>query len=73
MLENLLNALKDVLAPVGAFLPNILGALAILVIGWIVAVIVSRMVQSGLVRLGVGRLVNKGLADSQQYEPCLRC
>lgn len=68
MLENLLNALKDVLAPVGAFLPNILGALAILVIGWIVAVIVSRMVQSGLVRLGVGGLVNKGLADSQQYE-----
>lgn len=68
MLEDLMSAMRDVLAPVGAFLPNILGALAILVVGWIVAIVVSRVLQTGLVRLGVGGLINKGLAESQRYE-----
>ncbi len=68
MISNLENFLRDALAPVGQFLPNILGALAILIVGWIVAIIVSRAVQAGLVRLGFGRLINKGLAEPQRYE-----
>ncbi len=68
MLENLMNSLSDSLAPVGAFLPNILGALAILIVGWIAAIIVARVVQSALVRLEISGLINKGLAGAQRYE-----
>lgn len=69
MLENLRNSLESAIEPLGAFLPNILGALAILVFGWIVALIISRVLCSALVRLGVSGFVNKGLTESQRYAP----
>ena len=69
MIENLRNYLDAAITPLGAFLPNILGALAILILGWIAALIISRVLQSGLVRLGVGGYINKGLTETQRYAP----
>jgi hypothetical protein len=45
-----------------AFLPNLLGALIILVVGWIIARIVSRLVQSGLRAAGADRALATGTA-----------
>jgi hypothetical protein len=40
---------ESIAAQVGAFLPGILGALAILVIGWLIAIVLSRLI-AGIVR-----------------------
>jgi hypothetical protein len=45
-----------------AFLPNLLGALVILVIGWIVARLVGRLVARGLESLGADRALATGTA-----------
>ena len=45
-----------------AFLPNLLGALVILVLGWIVARLVARLVESGLRAAGADRALASGTA-----------
>jgi len=45
-----------------AFLPNLLGAIVILIIGWIVARLVGRLVESGLRSVGADRALATGTA-----------
>jgi Conserved TM helix len=45
-----------------AFLPNLLGAIVILIIGWIIARLVGRLVESGLRSVGADRALATGTA-----------
>jgi Conserved TM helix len=45
-----------------AFLPNLLGAIVILIIGWIIARLVGRVVRSGLQAVGADRALATGTA-----------
>jgi len=64
-LKALLEPLTTLLNKVVAFLPNIISAAAIGVVGWFIARIVQRIVQSLLASAGVDRLSEKwGLAGS---------
>ncbi len=64
-LEGLLNPVTTLFNKVFAFLPNIISAAAIGAIGWFVARIVQRILQSLLASAGVDRLSEKwGLAAS---------
>jgi len=44
------NILDHVVQSVGAYIPNLLGALAILIIGWLAALVVTALVRGGLRR-----------------------
>ncbi len=46
---------------VGAYLPNIAAALAILIIGWIVALIVAAIVRGAISKLGIHRRISESL------------
>ena len=66
MLDNLL---QNISSQVGTYLPGILSAVAVLVIGWIVAHIVARVIRTGLNKSGLGTRLNNivssdGNADS---------
>jgi hypothetical protein len=64
-LKALLEPVTTLFNKVFAFLPNLISAAAILVIGWFIARIVQRVVQSLLASAGVDRLSEKwGLAAS---------
>jgi hypothetical protein len=64
-LDGLLNPVTTLFNKVFAFLPNILSAAAIAAIGWFVARIVQRILQSLLASVGVDRLSEKwGLTSS---------
>ena len=64
-LQALLEPVTTLFNKVFAFLPNLISAAAILVIGWFIARIVQRIVQSLLASAGVDRLSEKwGLAAS---------
>jgi len=64
-LQALLEPVTTLFNKVFAFLPNIISAAAILVIGWFIARIVQRIVQSLLASAGLDRLSEKwGLAAS---------
>jgi hypothetical protein len=64
-MKALLEPLTTLFNKVFAFLPNIISAAAIMVIGWFIARVVQRLVQSLLASAGVDRLSEKwGLAAS---------
>jgi len=64
-LQALLEPVTTLFNKVFAFLPNLISAVAILVIGWFIARIVQRIVQSLLASAGLDRLSEKwGLAAS---------
>jgi hypothetical protein len=64
-MQALLEPVTALFNKVFAFLPNIISAAAIMVIGWLIARIVQRIVQSLLASVGVDRLSEKwGLAAS---------
>jgi hypothetical protein len=57
-LRNSLNALSDsFLDEVGGYLPNLVAALAVLVIGWLLALLVAKLVQAALRRTTIDNRV----------------
>jgi Mechanosensitive ion channel, conserved TM helix len=48
---------------IGAFLPNLAAAIAVLVVGWILALIISAMVAGVIRRLGIGKRFSDALAS----------
>ena len=59
MLENLQPMLNNISGQVGNSLPGILSAIAVLVIGWIVAKIIAAIVGKGLKKSGLGDKVSR--------------
>ena len=51
--ETVGNWLQAFVGEVGGYLPNLVGALAVLVIGWLVALLISRLVRAGLRRTSI--------------------
>ena len=47
---------------VGEFLPNLAAAIAVLIVGWILALVISAMVAGAIRRLGVGKRFSEALA-----------
>jgi Conserved TM helix len=62
------NTTGQFLSGIGAFLPNLLGALAILIIGWLVATIVASVVQGLLKRTNFDNRLAGWMSGSQTGE-----
>ncbi|MCW8850192.1 MAG: mechanosensitive ion channel, partial [Melioribacteraceae bacterium] len=61
------NIITDITQLIGNYVPNLLGAVAILVIGWIVASIISKLVKSILKKTDIdNRIAQKLSADSDK-------
>ncbi|NJR40349.1 MAG: mechanosensitive ion channel [Leptolyngbyaceae cyanobacterium CSU_1_4] len=54
----------------GQFIPSFLGALVILIVGWVVATIVASLIQSLLKKTGIDRQIS-GMAGQRSSEPSL--
>ncbi|HIN33759.1 MAG TPA: hypothetical protein EYM83_07455, partial [Nitrospirales bacterium] len=55
-MQDMLNQLTEQLAPLfGAYIPHLVGAMAILLVGWLVALISAAMVRAGLRRMTLDR------------------
>ena len=63
MLENLKPMLDNISGQVGTFLPGILSAIAVLVIGWIVAKIIGAVVGKGLKKSGLGDRLGRAISS----------
>jgi len=64
-LEIVTSALTEMLNRVAAFLPNLVGALLVLLIGWLLAWLAQRVTRRVLARLGFDRLSERaGVADA---------
>ena len=55
-MESMMN---EVFGSLGTYIPSLLGALAILVIGWLIALIISSIVEKGLRKGGVNERVSR--------------
>ncbi len=60
-MENILN---DLSTQVGDFLPGILGALAVLIIGWFLAGVIRRLVHGGLKKTDLDNKIFKGASSN---------
>lgn len=67
MIQPITNAFGKALSAVFTFLPHLVGALAILLIGWIVAWAVGKTVTLLLRKVGFDRLSNRGLRRMEQH------
>ncbi|MEN8194078.1 MAG: mechanosensitive ion channel [Bacteroidota bacterium] len=65
-MENIIN---DVTQLIGSYVPNLLGAIAILVIGWIVASIISKVVKSILKKTDLDNKIAEKLNADQDSKP----
>lgn len=65
MFEKMLETISQ---QVGTFLPGILSALAVLVIGWIVAKIIAMLVGRGLRKTGLGNKVSKLISPNGKVD-----
>lgn len=65
-MEKIIN---DITQMIGSYVPNLLGAIAILVIGWIVALILARIVKSLLKKTGLDNKVAKKLNAEENKKP----
>lgn len=64
-LEIITSALTEMLNRVAAFLPNLVGALSVLLIGWLLAWLAQRVARRVLARLGFDRLAKRaGVTDA---------
>ena len=63
-MENIEGVARDAFALVGAYVPNLVAALVVLVLGWIAASIVARAIQKAVSMTGLGAIVEKGLPES---------
>jgi small-conductance mechanosensitive channel len=68
------NSIQQALDEFFAFLPNLLGALLILIIGYIIAKVVAKLVSRGLQSVGADRAIATGTAGryKQQVAPRLQ-
>ncbi len=64
-LENYLNQIAEIVAQ---YVPNLLSALVILVIGWLIAVIVSKLVGASLRRTGLDKRLAASVGDKDAFE-----
>jgi len=53
------SMMNEVFGSLGTYIPSLLGALAILVIGWLIALIISSIVEKGLRKGGVNERVSR--------------
>ena len=68
-LQNMLSNVTDQVSQlVGGYLPNLLGALAILAIGWLVALVVAAVVRRALHRTTIDNRLAAWMGASQQFE-----
>lgn len=65
------NTTGQFLSGIGAFLPNLLGALAILIIGWLVAIIVASLIQGLLKRTNFDNRIAAWMSGSPRGESTL--
>jgi hypothetical protein len=63
-MDVILDPLKDLLSTIAHWLPAFVGALVILLIGYIVSKTVERLVRGGLKKVGFDSLLHKGTAGS---------
>ena len=63
-MDVILNPLQDALRTIARWVPSLVGALVILLIGYIVAKAVEGLARTGLKKLGFDRLIHKGTAGS---------
>jgi hypothetical protein len=69
MERNFMTTLQDTFNTIWAYVPSLVGALAILVIGWIAAGIIARLVRTGVEKTGlVGRVSRLGTDISAEDE-----
>ena len=59
------NVTEQVSQLVGGYLPNLLGALGILIVGWLAALVVSAVVRGGLKRTTIDRRIAGWMGGSQ--------
>ena len=59
------NTVQDVWATLSAFVPSVVGALVLLVVGWIIALIVAGSVRKGLRRTRLIQRVNKWVTGTE--------
>lgn len=59
-MEQILNTLQGTFTRIVDFLPNLLGALVILIVGWIVAYALRRLTDSALESVGFDNLIQRG-------------
>jgi uncharacterized protein YhhL (DUF1145 family) len=59
-MEQTIQALDATFARFVAFLPTLLGALVVLIVGWIVAILLGRLADTILERLGFDSLIHRG-------------
>jgi hypothetical protein len=59
-MEQLIQGLETTWARIVAFLPNLLGAIAILIVGWIIAIVLAKVTNSLLERVGFDKVVQRG-------------
>ena len=68
-LQNMFRNVTDQVSQlVGGYLPNLLGALGILVIGWLVAVVVAAVVRGALKRTTIDNRIAAWMGASQGVE-----
>jgi len=60
-MENIERMLREATQLLGTYVPNIVAALLILVIGWVAASIIAKVVQKALSRIGIGKLLKHGV------------
>ena len=61
--------INDITQMIGSYVPNLLGAIAILVIGWIVALILARIVKSLLKKTGLDNKLAKKFNAEENKKP----
>ena len=55
-MENMMN---EIIRSIGAYLPSLIGALAILILGWVLAMIIASVIRRVLRRLGFNHLMRR--------------
>ncbi|MCB0742651.1 MAG: mechanosensitive ion channel [Ignavibacteriae bacterium] len=63
------NTFQDITQMIGAYVPNLLGAIAILVIGWIVASVISRIVKTLLKKTNLDNKLAEKIGASPDKKP----
>ncbi len=63
------NIMTDITQMIGKYVPNLLGAIAILVIGWIVASLIARVVKSLLKKTDIDNKIAKKLNAGEDAKP----
>src|SRR5215210_7907508 len=73
VLADVSDSVQQMLDEIFAFLPNLIGALLLLVIGWIVAKVVAGLVRRGLRSAGADRALATGRAGEyrERFAPSL--